>query len=71
MGTNGWELMNVAVQHLLTVNSEILARILFSNSNKRHICHAKILRLGHYLPTSVNDKVITLIPEGFIFMKLS
>ena len=63
MGTNGREPMVVTVQHLLTVNSEILARILiFANSNKRHIFHAKILRLGHYLPTSVNGKVVTLFP---------
>ena len=48
-----------------TVNSEI-----FANSVKRHICHVKSSRLGPDLPTSVKDRVISPIQEGFTFMKL-
>ena len=36
----------------------------------RPICDIKNLRLGLNLPLSVNDRVISLFSEGFIFMKL-
>ena len=50
-----------------TVNTEILARILFTNSVKRYICDAIKLRLGHVLPLSVNDRVTSAFLKGFIF----
>ena len=54
-----------------TVNSEIFARIIFfANSFKRHFCDVKRSQLGHDLSISVNDSVISLFREGFIFMKL-
>ena len=40
------------------------------NNLKKHIRHAKNLRLGYDLPTSVNNIVISPFREGFIFMKL-
>ena len=40
-------------------------------SVKRHIYDAKKLRLGHVLPLSVGDSVISLFLEGFIFHKTS
>ena len=43
---------------------------IFANSVKRHICDVKKSQLGHDLPTSVNDRAISLIREGFIFTKL-
>ena len=43
---------------------------IFANSVLRHICEIKILRLGHDLPRSVNDRVITSFSECFIFTKL-
>ena len=36
---------------------------------KRHSCHAKNSRLGHALLISVNDRVISALHDGFIFMK--
>ena len=39
------------------------------NSVKRHIYHVKNSRLGHYLPTSVKDKVILPFREGLIVTK--
>ena len=44
---------------------------IFANSVKRHICDAKNLRLGHDLPISVNDRVISPFREDFIFTKLA
>ena len=41
---------------------------IFANSIKRHICHAKILRLGHDLPISDNDRVIS---RGFYYHETS
>ena len=43
---------------------------IFGKSVQRHNCHVIISRQGHYLPTSVNDRVISPFREGFIFMKL-
>ena len=43
---------------------------IFSNSVKRHICHVKNLLLGHDLPISVNDRVISPFCDDFIFTKL-
>ena len=45
-----------------TVKSEILA-----NSVKRHICLIKNSLLGHDLPTSVDD---TVISQGFYFHEI-
>ena len=39
----------------------------FANSIKRHICDAKNSRLGHDLPISVNDRVISAFREDFKF----
>ena len=43
---------------------------IFANSIKIYISQAKNSRLGHDLLTSVNDRVISPFPEGFIFSKL-
>ena len=43
---------------------------IFTNSVKRHICDAKNSRLGHDLPVSVNDRVISPFLEDLIFTKL-
>ena len=40
-----------------------------SESVKRAIRHVKNLGLWHDLPTSVNGRVISPLPEGFIFIK--
>ena len=39
-------------------------------SVKRHICDAQSSRLRNNLHISVNDRVISLFREGFIFTKL-
>ena len=39
---------------------------IFANSVKRHIFHVQNLRLGHDLPTSVNDRMISPFREGFL-----
>ena len=36
---------------------------------KTHSCHVKNSRLGHALLKSVNDRVISALHDGFIFMK--
>ena len=41
------------------------------NSVKRHVCDVKNLRLRFDLPVSVNDNVISLFCEDFIFTKVS
>ena len=47
------------------------AGILFSRmALKRHICDVKNSRQRHDLPLSVNDRVISIFHEGFIFTKL-
>ena len=45
-----------------TVNSGILREFYFllKTLSKRHICHIKNSRLGHDLPTSVNDRDFAL-----------
>ena len=40
----------------------------FANSIKRHICNVKNSRLGQDLSWSVNDRMISLFREGFIFI---
>ena len=47
-----------------TVNQEIFAR-----SVKRYICGVKNLRLGHDLPISVNDRVISPFHEESMHMR--
>ena len=42
---------------------------IFVNSVKRHICDVKKSRLGHELPISVQDRVITPVREDLIFTK--
>ena len=44
---------------------------IFANSVKRHICDVKILQIGHDLPISINDILISPFREDFIFMKLA
>ena len=43
---------------------------IFPKSVKRHICDVKNSRLGHGIPISVNNRVISPFREGFIFTKL-
>ena len=43
---------------------------IFANSIQRHICDVKNSPLGHDLPSSVKDRMISLFCEGFIFEKL-
>ena len=45
-------------------------KFVFANSVIRHICHIKNSQLGHDLPTSVNNRMISLFRECFIFTKL-
>ena len=55
-----------------TVNSEVFTRIIFSIIVlKRHICYIKNSQLGHYLPISVKDTVISPFREDFIFTNFS
>ena len=42
----------------------------FGNSVERHICDVKNLQLGHDLPISIKDRLISQFWEDFIFMKL-
>ena len=44
---------------------------IFANSVKRHICDAKNSRLGHDLPISVKDLVISAFREDFILHETS
>ena len=53
-----------------TLNSEIFARILFSQIALRHICDVKNVRLWHDLPIPLNDKGISPFHKDFIFKKL-
>ena len=54
------------------VNSEVFARILFSQKELKAIfATLKITRLGHDLPTSVNDRVILPFCEGFFYSEVS
>ena len=55
---------------MITVNPEIFARILFSQTALKEYCKVKNSRLGHYLPLPVNDRVILPLFEDFIFTKL-
>ena len=43
---------------------------IFANSIKRHIGDVKNSQLRQDLPLSINDRVILLFRECFIFMKL-
>ena len=43
---------------------------IFAKSVKRHICDFHNPQLGHDLPISVNDRVISTFREDFIFTKL-
>ena len=57
-----------------TVSKEIFGRILFSLTVlklKRHICSVKNSLLGHDLPISVNDRVISPFHEDSIFTEIN
>ena len=43
---------------------------IFRNSIKIHICDAKNLRLGHDSRILVNNRVISVFREDFVFTKL-
>ena len=43
---------------------------IFTNSVKRHIYPVENSRLGHDLPTSANDRLISTFRKDFIFTKL-
>ena len=63
-------LRSMTLDPLVTVNSEIFVRSLFSRTALKDIFGTfKILRLGHDLPTSVIDSDFA-ISGGFIFAKL-
>ena len=53
------------------VNLEIFARILFSRIALKTYLGSLNLQLGHDLPISVNDRLISPYRESFIFTKLS
>ena len=52
-----------------TVDSEIFARILFSQKALKNISDVKNLRLRQDLPLSINRRVLLPFREGFIFTK--
>ena len=45
-------------------------KFIFTKSVKRPFCDAKISRLMHNLPLSVNDRVITSFRDDIIFTKI-
>ena len=49
----------------------VCENLICSNSVKRHICHVYNSRKEHFLPTSVNDRVISPFRKGFIFVSLA
>ena len=51
------------------VELPLFARILFSQIALKNICDVKKSRLGHDLPLSVNDRMISPLREGFILAK--
>ena len=56
--------------HLNCKFGNLRENFIFANSVKRHICDVKNSRLGHYLPISINVRVISSFREGYIFTKL-
>ena len=73
MLSRAWKFLTLRsylLKHKYYCNFRIFVRILFSHIALRHIPPVKNSQLGHDLPTSVNDIVITLFREGFIFTKL-
>ena len=65
--SSGLRYFDVSFVHQIhcTVNPEIFARILFSRIELKDIFDAKYSRLGHDLPLSVNDRVISPFLEDF------
>ena len=59
----------ITTQGCVTVNLEILVRILISPIVLKHICHVKNWGLLHDLPASVKDKVFSPFCEGIIYAK--
>ena len=53
-------------QTTFTENLEIFVRILISQITSKGIFATLKIRLGHDLPTSVNDRMISSFREGFI-----
>ena len=67
--------ISISLTGLLTVNSEIFGRILFSRIALNDIFATLKTRdykcsIGHDLPTAVKGRVISPFREGFIFTKL-
>ena len=54
---------------LFYCNGSFRENFIFTNSVKRHTCDSKNLRLGHDLPISVSDRLISPFHEGLIFTK--
>ena len=68
---NGREKVNPFMPYYVTVNLEIFTRILFSRiALKTHIFDIRILEKGMIYLSSVNDRVVSPIHEGFIFGKI-
>ena len=63
-----WQTVKIQMQFCKSGNFREI--YIFTISAKRHICDAKSLRLGHDLPISVNDRVLSPFREDFIFAKL-
>ena len=52
-------------------SKNFLENFIFVNSAKRYIWDIKNLRLGHDLPRSVNDRVISAFRKDFVFMNFA
>ena len=64
-------LADLFIALIYTVNfGNFHENFILANSIKRHICDVKNSQLGHDLPSSVNDRMISLFSQGFIFTKL-
>ena len=56
--------------HISCKSGNFCENFIFANSVKRQTCDIKNLRLGHDLPISVINRMISRFCEDFIFTKL-